>query len=193
MTVDHNYKNAQPAVRAYRFAPGSPVTFESKNMKTIAIIILATIVSQVSQAYDHSDYLKDAKTNPEKIFNNLHPDAKEILKKANVRIKKEPEFRRGVFYKTDIDFSKKTDEELWMIMWEEFLGDIFYENMVHVDTVQLEGGKIKLHLLEDTEYKEFSGLYDNLVFKKHKDTYLPMLPEMMVVQLSSGALFADTK
>lgn len=161
-------------------------------MKLFSVIMAVCCLSGMVRAYDASDFLKDAKSDPLRIFSSLHPAAKDMLSDAVTRAKENESYCQEVLYGMDVDASALTERSLWLLLWRDSYGDEYFQEMVYVDSLSVSQGDLQIHVFEDPSYKLYGGLYDTFVFKKHGDSYLPMLPEMMVVVLSTGDSFADT-
>jgi hypothetical protein len=156
-------------------------------MKNIiyALILIAGII-HAAGAYEYEDFISDSKSNPENIYENLHPDALVILNKAFERIRTDKEYRGDIFWRGDEDFSGKSNKEIWMSFWNEVVENNYYEKMVLTDTIYAENKLFKLYVVEDKLFNNYGRVFNTIIFKKSGESYLPMIPETMVVAMAIG-------
>ncbi len=144
--------------------------------------------THLSYSYEFDEFINDSKSSPEKVYDHLHPDTIKVIKTVAERLRNDDEYLDSVFLSAEPTCKGKTDREIWAILWNEFVGSDYFENLKLTGTILTENETVKLCVVEDISYGKYGRLFDVVAFKKDDKEYKLLMPETITVALACADL-----
>lgn len=149
-------------------------------MSLKTILALALLAAPFSlHAYDIEQFLRDNHKNPDKIYKNLHPDAKAYVDRGIKLYQTNEAFREEKFIEFEKDPAKMKSAKIWSLIWEEYGFNEFYTDG-YVILNSFDKGEWRYVTVQEKGYPDEVLMIDTFVFRKHGEEYLAYPPGLIM-------------
>ncbi len=141
-------------------------------MKLKPLLALLLAIAPVSlHAYDIEQFVRDTQKNPDRIYKNLHPDAKAYVDRGIALYQSNEAFRKEKYVEFDKDPAKMKPAKIWSFIWEDNGFTEFYSEGYTVLN-SFENGEWRYVTVKENGWGPEVIMLDTYVFRKSGDDYL---------------------
>lgn len=162
----------------------------------ILLSILALPIS--ANAYDIEQFVADTQKHPERIYKNLHPDAKAYVDRGIELYQTNKAFREEQYIEFPKPPSKMKPAQVWSHIWADNGFTEYYANGYAIINT-FDQGEWRYITVKEKGFNKEVIMLDTYVFRKSGDTYLFYPPGWIMdlyspldyLSLSSGSSTTD--
>lgn len=141
-------------------------------------------------AYDLGQFIRDNHKSPDKIYKNLHPDAKAYVDRGIKLYQTNEAFRENKFIEFDKAPAKMKPAKIWSHIWEEHGYSEYYQEGYTILN-SFEKGEWRYVTIQEKGYPQEILMIDTYAFRKHGDDYL-FYPPGLIMDAYTPLDYLDT-